>query len=61
MAQPDNRPKTPSNATPDDALRRELRASMEASLRAKYGQKWVEDNKGLLDAQWDFLKDVYRV
>jgi hypothetical protein len=34
---------------------RRIREQLEADLKAKYGAAWVEENSGLLDAQWEFL------
>jgi hypothetical protein len=48
--------KTPD--TPDQTIQRQ---EMESRLRSINGEKWVKGHKGLLDYQWEYLKQVMGV
>lgn len=47
---------------PDDGRRDDAEAwrrEVEERLRRERGDDWVERNRALLDAQWEFLKDSF--
>ena len=44
--------------TPDQTIQRQ---QMEARIGKSSGAKWVEENGGLLDYQWEYLKQVMGV
>ena len=44
--------------TPDQTIQRQ---QMESRLRRISGEKWVEEHKGLLEYQWEYLKQVMGV
>jgi hypothetical protein len=41
--------------TPEEAA---VRAFFDAQLRERYGQEWLDANKGLLDAEWEYVKHL---
>ena len=47
--------------TPDSPDQTIQRQQMEARLRRINGEKWVEEHKGLLAYQWEYLKQVMGV